>query len=48
LNSGARIKLPDYLHIAKDISDLEEFKPRTLARLDYKMNPEILKLTQFE
>ena len=47
-NSGARIKLPSYLQIAKDISDLEEFKPRSLARADYKMDPEILKLTQSE
>jgi hypothetical protein len=47
-NSGARIKLPDYLHVAKDISDMEEFKPRTLAHLDYKMDPEVLKLTQID
>jgi hypothetical protein len=27
---------------------MEEFKPRTLAHLDYKMDPEVLKLTQID
>ena len=44
-NPDAQIKLPDYLKVAKDITDQEEFKPRALARSDFRMDSDLLKLT---
>ena len=39
---GERIKLPGYLRIEKDITDLVEFQPWTMSRHDYKMDPELV------
>jgi hypothetical protein len=36
------IKLPGYLNTIKDITDLEEFMPRSIARADYKCEEEQL------
>jgi len=33
-----RIKLPGYLKIAKDITDLEEYQPQTFAQNSYQMS----------
>lgn len=32
--------MPEYLQICRDITDLEEFKTRKIASLDYKFKPE--------
>ena len=32
--------MPEYLQIGRDITDLEEFKTRNIASLDYKFQPE--------
>ena len=34
---SGRIKTPDYLQIAADITDMEEFQPNTLSDREYKM-----------
>lgn len=47
-NAESQIKLPAYLQVARDITDQEEFKPRTLARTDYKMNRDLKQLTSSE
>ena len=36
-NADTQIKLPAYLQVEQDITDKEEFKPRTLARIDFNM-----------
>lgn len=34
------IKLPEYLQTVKDITDLEEYMPKALAKADYKPSEE--------
>ncbi len=37
LKSEQRVKLPSYLCVDRDITDLEEFKTSTFAKKDYKL-----------
>ena len=43
---AGRIKLPSYLQISKDITDLDEFFCNTLSRNDFKMESSLAEETK--
>lgn len=45
---GSRIKLPDYLDIYKEITDIDEFQPNSFALKEFKMAEEDAKNTAIQ
>lgn len=46
--NSKRVALPDYVDIAKDITDLDEYAQHTFSSLDYKMSEEDKEATKIK